>query len=212
MNETRHRTPRRAAAARLRGTTRIAGMAVLAAVLGVTGLLAASALAGGTDLTGECDPLAPSDRPRRDLGEREGPHALPLHERREGQERMQRELRDVLAPSDEGRQLDGGARRQTGSGGHDQARGRPSASDVQQASALHLRAGQVRGPDEGPGQPQLRCQVVRRLRAGEGGAQVPDRARRPTPPRPRRQRIPTRRTRRRRTRHARRSSDSEGPP
>ena len=49
MNETRHRTPRRAATDRLRGTTRIAGMAVLAAVLGVTGLLAASALAGGTD-------------------------------------------------------------------------------------------------------------------------------------------------------------------
>ena len=49
MNETRHRTHGRAATARLRGTTRIAGMAVLAAVLGVTGLLAASALAGGTD-------------------------------------------------------------------------------------------------------------------------------------------------------------------
>jgi len=47
MNNMRHRTHGRAAGARLGGTTRMAGMLVLAAVLGVTGLLAAGALAGG---------------------------------------------------------------------------------------------------------------------------------------------------------------------
>ena len=48
MNELRHRTHRHAAAARLSGTTRMAVMIVLTAVLGVTGFLAASAFAGGT--------------------------------------------------------------------------------------------------------------------------------------------------------------------
>ena len=47
MNEMRHRTHGRAAAARLGGTTRMAGMLVLAAVLAVTGFLAASAFGGG---------------------------------------------------------------------------------------------------------------------------------------------------------------------
>ena len=47
MNEIRPRTHGQAAAARLRGTTRMAVMVVLTAVLGVTGFLAASALAGG---------------------------------------------------------------------------------------------------------------------------------------------------------------------
>jgi predicted lipoprotein with Yx(FWY)xxD motif len=47
MTSMRHRTPGRPAGARVRATTRTAGMLVLAAVLGVTGLLAAGALAGG---------------------------------------------------------------------------------------------------------------------------------------------------------------------
>ena len=48
MDEMRHRTHARAtAAARLGRTTRMAGMVVLTAVLGVTGFLAASAFAGG---------------------------------------------------------------------------------------------------------------------------------------------------------------------
>ena len=47
MNEIRPRTHGQAAATRLRGRTRMAGMIVLTAVLGVTGFLAASALAGG---------------------------------------------------------------------------------------------------------------------------------------------------------------------
>jgi predicted lipoprotein with Yx(FWY)xxD motif len=47
MNNMRHRAHGRSAVAKLGGTTRMAGMLVLAAVLGVTGLLAASALAGG---------------------------------------------------------------------------------------------------------------------------------------------------------------------
>ena len=47
MNHVRNRTGR-SAAARPRSTRRIAGMAVLAVVLGATGLLAAAALAGGT--------------------------------------------------------------------------------------------------------------------------------------------------------------------
>ena len=46
MNEMRHRT-HVGAAARLGRTTRMAGMLVLAVVLGVTGFLAASAFAGG---------------------------------------------------------------------------------------------------------------------------------------------------------------------
>ena len=48
MNQAWNRTHGRAAVARLRSTRRIAGMVVLAAVLGATGLLAAGALAGGT--------------------------------------------------------------------------------------------------------------------------------------------------------------------
>ena len=47
MNEIRHRRHGQAAAARLTGTTRMAVMIVLTAVLGVTGFLAASAFAGG---------------------------------------------------------------------------------------------------------------------------------------------------------------------
>jgi predicted lipoprotein with Yx(FWY)xxD motif len=47
MNKMRHQAQGPAVVARLRGTTRMAGMLVLAAVLGVTGLLAASAFAGG---------------------------------------------------------------------------------------------------------------------------------------------------------------------
>lgn len=48
MNEMRHRTQAQtSAAARLVRTTRMAGMVVLTAVLGVTGFLAASAFAGG---------------------------------------------------------------------------------------------------------------------------------------------------------------------
>ena len=47
MNEMRHQTHGQAAAARLRGTTRLAALFVLTAVLGVTGFLAASAFAGG---------------------------------------------------------------------------------------------------------------------------------------------------------------------
>ena len=47
MNEMRHRTHGGAAAARLGGTTRMAGMLVLAAVLGVTGFLGSSAFGGG---------------------------------------------------------------------------------------------------------------------------------------------------------------------
>ncbi len=47
MDEMRHRTDERATAARLGGTMHLAGMLVLAAVLGITGLLAARALAGG---------------------------------------------------------------------------------------------------------------------------------------------------------------------
>lgn len=47
MNKMRHQAQGPAVAARLRGTTRMAGMLVLAAVLGLTGLLAASAFAGG---------------------------------------------------------------------------------------------------------------------------------------------------------------------
>ncbi len=47
MNEIGLRTHGQAAAAKLRGTTRMAVMVVLTAVLGVTGFLAASALAGG---------------------------------------------------------------------------------------------------------------------------------------------------------------------
>ena len=48
MNEMRHRTQAQtSAAARLGRTTRMAGMVVLTAVLGVTGFLAASAFAGG---------------------------------------------------------------------------------------------------------------------------------------------------------------------
>jgi hypothetical protein len=47
MNEMRHRTHGRAAAAGLGRTTRMASMVLLTAVLGVTGFLAASAFAGG---------------------------------------------------------------------------------------------------------------------------------------------------------------------
>ena len=47
MNGIRHGTHGQAAAARLSGTTRMAVMVVLTAVLGVTGFLAASAFAGG---------------------------------------------------------------------------------------------------------------------------------------------------------------------
>ena len=46
MNEMRHRTHGHAAAGRLRGTTRMAVLFVLTAVLGVTGFLAAGAFAG----------------------------------------------------------------------------------------------------------------------------------------------------------------------
>ena len=48
MNEMRHQTHGPAVAARLGGTTRMAGVLVLAAVLGVTGFLATRAAAGGS--------------------------------------------------------------------------------------------------------------------------------------------------------------------
>ena len=47
MNEMRHRTDGPAAAGRLTGTTRMAVLFVVTAVLGMTGFLAASAFAGG---------------------------------------------------------------------------------------------------------------------------------------------------------------------
>ena len=47
MNEKRHRTDGHAAAGRLTGTTRMAVLFVVTAVLGMTGFLAASAFAGG---------------------------------------------------------------------------------------------------------------------------------------------------------------------
>ena len=49
MNEMRHQTHGLGAAARLRGTTRMAALFVVTAVLSVTGFLAASAFAGGAD-------------------------------------------------------------------------------------------------------------------------------------------------------------------
>jgi predicted lipoprotein with Yx(FWY)xxD motif len=51
MNEMRHRTHVQAASVRLGGATRMAGLTVLIAVLGVTGFLASGAFAGGTGST-----------------------------------------------------------------------------------------------------------------------------------------------------------------
>ncbi len=101
-------------------------------------------------------------------------HPLPVRKGQARQERLQREMRQLLAAADRLRQ----AARERRSKGlptrNHEAHRRASAGHLQPSPALHLRQGHPEGSDEWRGARCLRCRVVRglsRRRQGREGHQ-----------------------------------------
>ncbi len=108
--------------------------------------------------------------PRR----RARPHPLPVRKGQAGQERLQRQMRRLLAAADRLRQAARDRRSKGLPPRNHEAHRRASAGHLQPSPALHLRQGHPEGSDEWRGARCLRCRVVRglsRRRQGREGHQ-----------------------------------------
>ena len=173
MNEMRHPTHGRAIAARLRGTTRMAALFVLTAVLGVTGFLAASAFAGGAGSQSNATLSLRQTNLGQILVSAKGRTLYSLHEGQERQERLQRGCASYWPPLVKtGKLTVGPGVKQSLVGTTKRADGRLQVTYKKHplyTFALDKRA----GSDERPGQLQLRSQVVRRLRTRSAVLKAP---------------------------------------